>query len=92
MCGDGTELNNVKNYAREKSVAEYFSFIGRLSDQKMLEALNQEIIIPIRSMDHKSEGAGIIKCFRDLRRFGRLPRYRTNDPQHKGCPHHPHQR
>jgi len=38
--GDGTELNNVINYAKEKKIEEFFTFTGRVSDQKLLEALN----------------------------------------------------
>ena len=38
--GDGTELENIKNYAKEKKVTEYFTFTSRISDQKLLEVLN----------------------------------------------------
>ncbi|MGR3302595.1 MAG: glycosyltransferase family 4 protein [Candidatus Scalindua sp.] len=38
--GAGTELENIKDYARYMKVDEYFTFTGRVSDQKLLEALN----------------------------------------------------
>lgn len=38
--GDGTELENVKAFAREKGVEDYFTFTGRVPDQKLLAALN----------------------------------------------------
>lgn len=38
--GGGTELEIVKEYAKEKNVDDYFTFTGRVSDQELLEALN----------------------------------------------------
>lgn len=38
--GAGTELENIKDYTRYMKVDEYFTFTGRVSDQKLLEALN----------------------------------------------------
>ena len=38
--GGGTELANIKNYAKDKGVDEFFTFTGRATDEKMLEALN----------------------------------------------------
>ncbi|MCX7920928.1 MAG: glycosyltransferase family 4 protein [Clostridia bacterium] len=38
--GGGTELENIKEYTREKGVEEYFTFPGRVPDQQLLEALN----------------------------------------------------
>ncbi|MBC8552506.1 MAG: glycosyltransferase family 4 protein [Candidatus Brocadiales bacterium] len=38
--GAGTELENIKDYARYMKVDEYFTFTGRVSDQKLLEVLN----------------------------------------------------
>lgn len=38
--GGGTDLEDVKAYAHEQRVQEYFTFTGRVSDQEMLEALN----------------------------------------------------
>lgn len=38
--GGGTELPNIIEYAKEKGVEDYFTFTGRVSDQKLLEALN----------------------------------------------------
>ncbi|MCK5215195.1 MAG: glycosyltransferase family 4 protein [Candidatus Omnitrophica bacterium] len=38
--GAGTELENIKKYCEERGVDEYFTFTGRVSDRKLLEALN----------------------------------------------------
>lgn len=38
--GGGTELEKIKDMTKEKGVEEYFTFTGRVSDQKLLEALN----------------------------------------------------
>lgn len=38
--GGGTELENIKEYARQKGVGDFFTFTGRVPDQQMLEALN----------------------------------------------------
>ncbi|MCP4266940.1 MAG: glycosyltransferase family 4 protein [Candidatus Brocadiaceae bacterium] len=38
--GDGTERENIKKYVKEKKVDDYFTFTGRVSDQKLLEILN----------------------------------------------------
>lgn len=38
--GSGTELENIKAYAEEKGISEYFTFTGRVSDQVLLEVLN----------------------------------------------------
>ncbi|MEN8907202.1 MAG: glycosyltransferase family 4 protein [Clostridiales bacterium] len=38
--GGGTELENIKKYARENGVYNYFTFTGRVSDKELLEALN----------------------------------------------------
>jgi glycosyltransferase involved in cell wall biosynthesis len=38
--GGGTELENIKSYAREKQVSDYFTFTGRVSDQILFEVLN----------------------------------------------------
>jgi glycosyltransferase involved in cell wall biosynthesis len=38
--GGGTELQNIKAYAKEKGVSEYFTFTGRVSDKELIEALN----------------------------------------------------
>ncbi len=38
--GAGTELENIKDYARYMKVDGYFTFTGRVSDQELLEALN----------------------------------------------------
>ncbi len=38
--GAGTELENIKDYARYMKVDGYFTFTGRVSDQKLLEVLN----------------------------------------------------
>lgn len=38
--GGGTELENIKNYAKEKKVEEYFTFTGRVPDKELMEALN----------------------------------------------------
>ncbi|MFW5804269.1 MAG: glycosyltransferase family 4 protein [bacterium] len=38
--GGGTEIENIKNYAKEKGVSDYFTFTGRVPDKEMLEALN----------------------------------------------------
>lgn len=38
--GGGTELENIRQYARDCGVDESFTFTGRVPDQQMLEALN----------------------------------------------------
>ncbi len=38
--GGGTDLENVKEYAVEKEVNDFFTFTGRVSDQILLEVLN----------------------------------------------------
>lgn len=38
--GGGTELQNIIRYAKEKGVADFFTFPGRVPDQELLEALN----------------------------------------------------
>ncbi|MBN2040394.1 MAG: glycosyltransferase family 4 protein [Spirochaetes bacterium] len=38
--GGGTELENIKEYALKKNVAEYFTFTGRIPTEQLLEALN----------------------------------------------------
>jgi len=38
--GGGTELENIKQYANEQDVADYFTFTGRIPDEPMLDALN----------------------------------------------------
>jgi glycosyltransferase involved in cell wall biosynthesis len=38
--GGGTDLEDVKAYAHERMVQDYFTFTGRAPDQEMLEALN----------------------------------------------------
>ncbi len=38
--GGGTDLENVKEYAAEKEVDDFFTFTGRVSDQVLLEVLN----------------------------------------------------
>lgn len=40
LVGGGTELTEMKNYANELGIADYVTFTGRVSDQKMLEMLN----------------------------------------------------
>ncbi len=39
-AGGGTELENIKKYAAEKNVMEYFTFTGRIPDETLLEILN----------------------------------------------------
>lgn len=39
-AGGGTELENIKKYAKGKRVEEYFTFPGRVSDKELMEALN----------------------------------------------------
>ncbi|MFZ5987267.1 MAG: glycosyltransferase family 4 protein [Bacillota bacterium] len=38
--GGGTELDNIKEYTKEKGVEDYFTFMGRVPDKELLEALN----------------------------------------------------
>lgn len=38
--GGGTDLEDVKAYAHERMVQDYFTFTGRVPDAEMLEALN----------------------------------------------------
>jgi len=40
LVGGGTELDELKNYAREQGVEEYVTFTGRVPDQDLLEMLN----------------------------------------------------
>jgi glycosyltransferase involved in cell wall biosynthesis len=40
LVGGGTELEDMKAYARELGVADYVTFTGRVPDQQMLEMLN----------------------------------------------------
>lgn len=40
LVGGGTELDKLRSYAKELDIAEYVTFTGRVSDQKMLEVLN----------------------------------------------------
>jgi len=38
--GGGTELENIKKYAKEKEVMDHFTFTGRIPDKTLLEILN----------------------------------------------------
>lgn len=38
--GGGTELENIKQYSKDRDVSEYFTFTGRVSDDEMLKVLN----------------------------------------------------
>lgn len=38
--GDGTELENIKNYTKQKQVSDYFTFTGRLPDEKVMKVLS----------------------------------------------------
>jgi glycosyltransferase involved in cell wall biosynthesis len=40
LVGGGTELEDMKAYARELGVSDYVTFTGRVPDQQMLEMLN----------------------------------------------------
>lgn len=40
LVGGGTELEDMKAYARELGVADYVTFTGRVPDEQMLEMLN----------------------------------------------------
>lgn len=40
LVGGGTELENMREYARRAGVADYVTFTGRIPDQEMLEMLN----------------------------------------------------
>lgn len=40
LVGGGTELEDMKAYARELGVSDYVTFTGRVPDQEMLEMLN----------------------------------------------------
>jgi glycosyltransferase involved in cell wall biosynthesis len=40
LVGGGTELEDMKRYAKELGIAEHVTFTGRISDQEMLEMLN----------------------------------------------------
>lgn len=40
LIGGGTELEAMKNYAREQQVADYITFTGRVPDESMLEMLS----------------------------------------------------
>ncbi|WP_419176483.1 glycosyltransferase family 4 protein [Desulfosediminicola sp.] len=40
LVGGGTDLDGMKEYARELGVAEYVTFTGRVPDQELLEMLN----------------------------------------------------
>ncbi|MCG6868808.1 MAG: glycosyltransferase family 4 protein [Gammaproteobacteria bacterium] len=40
LVGGGTELDELKTYAREQGVEEYVTFTGRVPDQDLLEMLN----------------------------------------------------
>lgn len=40
LVGGGTELQAMKNYAKELGVEDFITFTGRVSDKKMLEMLN----------------------------------------------------
>lgn len=40
LVGGGTELENLRNYAKELNVSDYVTFTGRVSDSQMLEMLN----------------------------------------------------
>lgn len=40
LIGGGTELEAMKNYAREQQVDDYMTFTGRVSDEPMLEMLS----------------------------------------------------
>ncbi len=40
LVGGGTELENLRDYARRAEVADYVTFTGRVPDREMLEMLN----------------------------------------------------
>jgi glycosyltransferase involved in cell wall biosynthesis len=40
IVGSGTELNTLKNYAKELTIENYVTFTGRVPDQELLDNLN----------------------------------------------------
>jgi len=40
LVGGGTELENLRNYAKQLNVSDYVTFTGRVSDSQMLDMLN----------------------------------------------------